>query len=240
MHGANSTCSQSRFSTRPSWLDVLSPDGLEWLWKSALIQPSVFTERTSFASRARLLASRHVDPREDGVVLRSVADDHVVGTGLQVAAEAAVVAVVHVLDRVLAAVRAEVGALRPVAADELHLAGDRPPLLVGDPGHDRRGLGQLDRERRRGVRVRARPPSIRARGPRRSACRALRPCVISKLPSSSVRPQACGLPSRASTTSASGTGRPAVSFTDEADGMTCLPGQTVGDALERRRGLPRG
>ena len=44
--GANSTCSQSRFSTRPSWLDVLSPEGLEWLWKSALIQPSVFTERT--------------------------------------------------------------------------------------------------------------------------------------------------------------------------------------------------
>ncbi len=51
MQGANSTCSQSRFSTRPSWLEVLSPDGLEWLWKSALIQPSVFTERTSFASR---------------------------------------------------------------------------------------------------------------------------------------------------------------------------------------------
>ena len=55
MHGANSMCSQSKFSTRPSWLDVLSPDGLEWLWKSALIQPSVFTERTSFASSSASL-----------------------------------------------------------------------------------------------------------------------------------------------------------------------------------------
>ena len=44
-------CSHSRFNTRPSWLDVLSPEGLEWLWKSVLIQPSVFTERISFAAR---------------------------------------------------------------------------------------------------------------------------------------------------------------------------------------------
>ena len=31
VQGANSMCSQSRFNTLPSWLDVLSPDGLEWL-----------------------------------------------------------------------------------------------------------------------------------------------------------------------------------------------------------------
>ena len=84
---------------------------------------------------------------EHGVKFRPMADDHVVRTWLQVAPEAAVVAVVHVLHGVLAAVRAEVGAGRAVAADELHLAGDRPALLVGDPGHDGRGLGQLDRER---------------------------------------------------------------------------------------------
>ncbi len=43
-------CSQSRFSTRPNWLEVLSPEGLEWLWKSALTQPGVCTLRTSMAS----------------------------------------------------------------------------------------------------------------------------------------------------------------------------------------------
>ena len=75
----------------------------------------------------RLFAARQVDLGEDGVVLRPVADDHVVGAGLELAAEAAVVAVVNVLDRVLAAVGAEVGARRAVLADELHLARNRLP-----------------------------------------------------------------------------------------------------------------
>ena len=57
------------------------------------------------------MPAHDVDLREDGVVLRPVADDHVVRAGLELAAEAAVVAVVDVLDRVLAAVGAEVGAL---------------------------------------------------------------------------------------------------------------------------------
>ena len=102
-------CSQSRFKTLPSWLEVLSPDGLEWLWKSALIQPSVFTERINFASSTSLLAASNLDPCEHGVVLRAVADDHVIGAGPQLAAKPAVVAVVDVPDRVLAAVRPEVG-----------------------------------------------------------------------------------------------------------------------------------
>ena len=55
VHGANSMCSASKFKTRPSWLPVLSPDGVEWLWKSALTQPRVSTVRKS-------------DPRK-GVVL---------------------------------------------------------------------------------------------------------------------------------------------------------------------------
>ena len=82
-------CSQSRLSTRPSWLDVLSPEGLEWLWKSVLIQPSVFTDRTSFAFEPRLLALRDLERREDGVVLGAVADDHVVGPRVERPGEAA-------------------------------------------------------------------------------------------------------------------------------------------------------
>ena len=97
--------------------------------------------------QADFLALHHVDLREDGVVLRAVADDDVVGAGVQLAAEAAVVTVNQVLDRVLAAIRAEVGAPGFAPPDELHLAGDRPPLFVADPGDDRPGLGQLDRER---------------------------------------------------------------------------------------------
>ncbi len=61
-------CSQSRFSTRPSWLDVLSPDGLEWLWKSALIQPGVLRCDQRRPQRRHLSAGEfHLC--EDGVVL---------------------------------------------------------------------------------------------------------------------------------------------------------------------------
>ncbi len=43
-------CSASRFKTRPRWLAVLSPEGVEWLWKSALIQPLVSTLRRNRAA----------------------------------------------------------------------------------------------------------------------------------------------------------------------------------------------
>ena len=65
VQGANSMCSQRRLSTRPSWLAVLSPEGLEWLWKSALIQPSVPTDRVSVAS------SRVSLPRATSIVVKT-------------------------------------------------------------------------------------------------------------------------------------------------------------------------
>ena len=69
----NSMCSASRLSTRPRWLEVLSPEGLEWLWKSALIQPLVLNRSLETRRERRFLATFHGDRSEDGVEFRAVA-----------------------------------------------------------------------------------------------------------------------------------------------------------------------
>ena len=147
MHCANSMCSQSRLSTRPSWLDVLSPDGLEWLWKSALIQWSVFTDRTSFASTTASLPRSGSIARENRVIFRTITDDHIIRSRIQLASKAAIVAVVDIFDRVLAAVGAEVRTLGPIAADELDLAWNWLSCVARDSGHDRGSQGELDNKR---------------------------------------------------------------------------------------------
>ena len=132
----------------------------------------------------------------------------------------------------LAAVGAEVGALRAVAADELHLAGDRPALLVGDPGRrPARPRAARPRALRR-LRARSRSTSSRGRAPRRSACRARRPAAISELPSRRrCGPRHAACRPAASTTSASATGWPAVSLTASRTALAGLARQ----ACRRRR-----
>ena len=67
----------------------------------------------------------HLDALVDGVVLRAVADNHFVRPGRDVVAETTVGRVVQILDRVLAAVRSEVGIRRPLRAPELNLTRNR-------------------------------------------------------------------------------------------------------------------
>src|SRR5262249_2824728 len=113
-----------------------------------------------FRLKNRLLAADGVDRGEDRIMLRTITDDHVIGPGLQVATKPAVVTVVNVLDRMLAAVGSKVGAGRAPLADELNLPRSRAPLLVRDSRHPNGRIGHLDREGRRPWRrERNRPPA---------------------------------------------------------------------------------
>ena len=149
--------------------------------------------------QARLLALDNLDGREHGVVLRAVADDHVVAARIQIPLEAAVLAVIEVPDRMLAGIGAEVGADGPVAARELDLARNRFSLCVGDRRHDASRDRQLDSEGGSGpgpigTVLDPRPGAVMVSVPGPSST------VTVTLPLSSVRPHARRLPARSTAT----------------------------------------